>query len=100
MEVIFRVKYKVVVSRRYYKYCPLKLNGQFCLESSAVNSWLSQLDFVVSKSMVIRNVLVDIAISSHSFVLSQGRVKVSTSLSDEEGLILAIKCDNIVMRIM
>ena len=40
----------------------------------------------VGKSIVFRNVIVDITISSRSFVFSQSRVKVSTSLSNVGGL--------------
>ena len=36
--------------------------------------------------MVFRNMIVDITISSRSFVFSQFRVEVSTSLFDEGGL--------------
>ena len=41
---------------------------------------------MISKSTVFRNVIVDITISSRSFVFSQSRVDVSTSLSNVRGL--------------
>ena len=37
---------------------------------------------MISKSMVFRNVIVDITISSRSFVFSQSRVEVSTNPSN------------------
>ena len=42
--------------------------------------------------MVFRNVIVDITISSPSFVFGQSRVEVSTSLSNVEGLAVGA-CD-------
>ena len=41
---------------------------------------------MISKSVVFRNVIVYITISSRSFVFSQSRVEVSTSLSNVGGL--------------
>ena len=41
---------------------------------------------MISKSVVFRNVIVYITISSCSFVFSQSRVEVSTSLSNVGGL--------------
>ena len=41
---------------------------------------------MISESVVFRNVIVYITISSRSFVFSQSRVEVSTSLSNVGGL--------------
>ena len=41
---------------------------------------------MISKSVVFRNVIVYITISSRSFVFSKSRVEVSTSLSNTGGL--------------
>ena len=41
---------------------------------------------MISKSVVFRNVIVYITISSRSFVFSKSRVEVSTSLSNVGGL--------------
>ena len=41
---------------------------------------------MISKSIVFRNVIVDITISCRKFVFSQSRVEVSTSLSNLGGL--------------
>ena len=46
--------------------------------------------------MVFRNVIIDITISSRSFVLSQSRVEVSTSLSDVGGL--TVRAFNLIKR--
>ena len=60
------------------------------------------VDFVISKLMVFRNVIVDITISSRLFVFSQSRVELSTSLSNVGGLAVGafdlINCSLSVVR--
>ena len=47
---------------------------------------------MISKSVVFRNVIVYITISSRSFVFSKSRVEVSTSLSNVHSIIYSFSC--------